>query len=191
PGALLDRDTLGMLERGNVADAAPITAVLGRTPRPVEEFVPRADAAATRLHARLRWLLALLRICIAAVWIVTGIVALGLYPLADSYALLARAGVTGALAPVMLFGAALLDLALGAATLALPAPRRRWLWIGQLILMGVYTVIITLRLPEFWLHPYGPLVKNLPMAAAIAALLVLEPEQEDRERAKETAVWTT
>lgn len=187
PGALLDRDTLGMLERGNVADAGPITAVLGRAPRPVEEFVPRADATATRLHARLRWLLALLRISVAAVWIATGIVSLGLYPLADSYALLARTGVTGPLAPVMLFGAALLDLALGVATLALPAPRRRWLWIGQLVLMAVYTAIITLRLPEFWLHPYGPLVKNLPMGAAITALLVLEPElqpppRERRER---------
>jgi hypothetical protein len=37
-----------------------------------------------------------------------------------------------------------------------------------------YTALITVFLPEFWLHPYGPLLKNLPMLAALALLLVLE-----------------
>ena len=31
-------------------------------------------------------------------------------------------------------------------------------------------LIITIFLPEFWLHPYGPLTKNLPMLAAILLL---------------------
>ena len=39
-----------------------------------------------------------LRWSIALVWIVTGIVSLGLYPVQESYALLARTGITGALA---------------------------------------------------------------------------------------------
>jgi len=74
-------------------------------------------------------------------------------------------GATGLLATVLLYGAALLDLAIGIAVLVLR--RRPWLWLLQLALIAGYTVIITLRLPEFWLHPYGPILKNLPLMAAI------------------------
>ena len=172
PGALLDPETLAMLERGNTGDAAPLTALLGRAPRPVRQFIAPSEATGLRLAAKLNWLLPMLRLSIALVWILTGIVSLGLYPVAESYALLARTGITGWLAPVMLYGAALLDLGFGIATLLLR--RRRWLWIAQLAVIGFYTVIISFRLPEFWLHPYGPLSKNLPMLAAIGVLLALE-----------------
>jgi hypothetical protein len=128
-----------------------------------------------RWRAQLNWLLPMLRISLALVWLWTGIVSLGLYPVENSYALLARTGVPTALAPLMLYGAALLDIALGLGILFLKQGRpRRWLWMAQLILILVYSVIITIRLPEFWLHPYGPLLKNLPMLVAICLLMELE-----------------
>jgi uncharacterized protein YbjT (DUF2867 family) len=170
PGSLLEPETLQMLERGNTADAAPLTALLGHAPRSIQEFV--VDPQTAWLSAKLDWLLPLLRISIALVWIVTGIVSLGLYPVSDSYALLARVGVTGMLAPIMLYGAALLDLGFGIATLVMK--KRRLLWLAQIAVIVFYTVIISWRLPEFWLHPYGPLLKNLPMIAAIWLLLELE-----------------
>jgi uncharacterized protein YbjT (DUF2867 family) len=173
PRTLLDRDSLSMLERGNVAPVDDTRALLGRPPRAPSAFIEPRDAASLRLKARLAWLLPMLRLSVAAVWIVTGIVSLGLYPVSDSYALLARVGITGALAaPAALYGAALLDLALGIATLSMR--RRRALWLGQMALIVGYTVLISVFLPEFWLHPYGPLLKNLPMLAAIAMLFVLE-----------------
>lgn len=184
PGSLLDPETLQMLERGNTGSANRITSLLGRPPRPVREFIAPRDRAQSRLQAKLAWLLPVLRISIALVWIVTGIVSLGLYPVEDSYALLARTGITGAIAPVMLYGAALLDLAFGIGTLALKRGRR-WLWLAQLGLIGFYTIIISFRLPEFWLHPYGPLLKNLPMLAAIWMLLELEEPDEPRARNKQ------
>jgi uncharacterized protein YbjT (DUF2867 family) len=165
PGSLLDAETLDMLLRGNVADPAATQALLGRAPRPVEAFIPADDAACMRRDAQLAWLLPVLRLAIALVWIWTGIVSLGLYPVAESYALLARVGAVGAVATVLLYGAALLDLALGVATLVLR--RRRLLWLAQIGLILGYTALITWRLPEFWLHPYGPLLKNLPMLAAL------------------------
>jgi hypothetical protein len=76
------------------------------------------------------------------------------------------------LADVALYSAAALDLVLGAATLLMR--RRRLLWLAQFVLILGYTVIITIRLPEFWLHPYGPILKNLPMLAAIALLYGFE-----------------
>jgi uncharacterized protein YbjT (DUF2867 family) len=169
---LLDTDALAMLDRDNVADPAPLARLLGCPPRSVEAFVPTHDAAAVRRDAQLRWLLPTLRASVAAVWIVTGLLSLGLYPREASYALLARAGVPEALAPLLLYGGAVLDLALGVATLALR--ERRVLWMVQIAVIILYTAIITVRLPEYWLHPFGPVLKNLPMLAAIGLLLTME-----------------
>jgi uncharacterized protein YbjT (DUF2867 family) len=174
PGSLLEPETLRMLERGNTGDPATITALLGKPPRAPEQFIAPQEKAALRRQAKLNWLLPMLRMSIAVVWIATGLVSLGLYPVADSYALLARTGITGAFAPVMLYGAALLDFAFGIATLAMK--KRRALWLAQIALIVFYTVVISFRLPEFWLHPYGPLLKNLPMLAALWLLLELEEE---------------
>src|SRR5690606_21795926 len=99
-----------------------------------------------------------------------------IYPVEESYLLLARVGITGSLAPVALYGAAALDFTFGLATLFLR--QRKLLWIAQGTLIIFYTLTITLYLPEFWLHPFGPLIKNLPILAII--LLLYELEKDDR-----------
>ena len=175
PHSLLDAETLAMLERGNTASAAATRRLLGRPPRPPSAFVAAAERGATRTGARLAWLLPLLRWSIAIVWIVTGLLSFGLYPVADSYALLAAVGAGRGWAPLLLYGAATLDIALGIGTLALR--RRRRLWQAQIALILGYTAIITLRLPEFWLHPFAPILKNLPLLAAIVLLMTLEDER--------------
>jgi uncharacterized protein YbjT (DUF2867 family) len=170
--SLLDRESLAMLEAGNTADPADTCELLNRPPRPVEQFVAGDVRGSIAQHAQLAWLLPLLRWSIALVWIWTGIVSLGLYPRADSLALLARTGITGALAGFALYAAAVLDLALGASILLLR--QRRLLWLAQFALIVAYSVIVTIKLPEFWLHPYGPILKNLPLLACIALLYSLE-----------------
>ncbi|HEX7012946.1 MAG TPA: SDR family oxidoreductase [Steroidobacteraceae bacterium] len=175
PRSLLDRDTLEMLESGNVADPAITEGLLGRPPRPPAQFIEPSSRAATLAHARLEWLLPFLRFSIALVWLWTAVVSFGLFPREASYELLARAGVPPTLAPAFLFGAATLNLMLGIATLAMQ--RRHVLWLVQMVLIGVYTLIISVRLPEFWLHPYGPVLKNLPMLAALYLLYSLEPRR--------------
>jgi uncharacterized protein YbjT (DUF2867 family) len=172
PRSLLDRESLAMLEAGNTADPTDTRELLARPPRAVEQFVAGSERKLAAEHAELQWLLPLLRWSIALVWIWTGIVSLGLYPRAASLALLARTGITGILADVALYGAAALDLVLGAATLLMR--RRQRLWLAQFALILAYTIIITLELPEFWLHPYGPILKNLPLLACIALLYRLE-----------------
>lgn len=172
PGSLLDRETLSMLDAGNTAAANDTEQLLGRAPRTPEQLIADDQRTSVLREAQLAWLLPMLRISIALVWIWTGIVSLGLYPTRDSYELLARVGISGALAPVMLYGAAVLDLLVGFATLLLS--RRRWLWLLQIVVIAGYTVIISFKLPEFWLHPYGPLSKNLVMLAAIYLLYTLE-----------------
>lgn len=172
PGGFLSSDALSMLERGNVADSAATQALLGRSPKGVAEFIPAAYASAVGVTSRMRWLLPVLRLSMAAVWIATGIVSLGLYPVESSYALLARTGTPDWLMPIFLYGAALLDIALG--VLALSPRRNRWLWATQAALVLFYTVVITVKIPEFWLHPYGPILKNLPFLAGLWILYELE-----------------
>lgn len=177
PGSALDADTATMLLQGNAAPSARFERLLGHAPRAAGSFVPPAQAALLRPRAVLGWSLPLLRVALALLWIWTAIVSLGLYPVQDSLALLARVGLHGAMAWVALYAAAGLDLLLGLLTLWSPPRWRPWVWAAQLALVAGYTVLITVFLPEHWLHPYGPISKNLPIMAAIALLWALEPRR--------------
>jgi len=126
PGAFLDTETLQMLRRGNIADPGAMREVLGHDPRPVADFVPPALVEPLRLRAQLGWLLPVLRLSIAFVWILTAIVSFGLYPVEASHALLAEAGVPAALRPLRSTARPVLDLALGALTLC--SYRRAWVY---------------------------------------------------------------
>jgi uncharacterized protein YbjT (DUF2867 family) len=170
-GLMLDEDALSMLRRGNTGDARPLADLLGRAPRPVAAFVDPPSAGAARAVARLAWLLPILRLSVAMVWIIAGVVSLGLYPVEESLALLARTRLTGAAAYIALYGAAVLDLVLGVATLL---TRRRELWLAQIAVIVGYSMIITAAMPELWLHPFGPVAKNLPLLAALLLLYYLD-----------------
>ena len=182
PGSMLDRETADMLLAGNATRNNGLPALLGRLPRAPREFIAPADAASARRGAALDLWLPVVRVALALLWIWTAIVSFGLYPVQDSYALLARVGLHGAPATLALYGAAVLDLVLGVLTLAAPARWRRWVWLAQIALIGGYTVLITFFLPEYWLHPYGPITKNLPILALIALLWSLEPRAREGKR---------
>jgi uncharacterized membrane protein YphA (DoxX/SURF4 family) len=165
-----------MLQQGNTASAKDLQALLQRPPRPCRQFIDEGWQAPLALQARMGWLTGLLRLSLAVVWLLTGFVSLFVFPVDDSLALLGRAGVPQALQPLALHGAAGLDLVLGVLTLW-PLRSLRWLWAAQMLLITAYTAVITLRLPEFWWHPYGPLSKNLPMLAVLVLLWTLTPRK--------------
>lgn len=173
-GSVIDTDALAMLQRGNVADPDATIRVLGRVPRSIDAFIEPSEAAHVRTAAQLRWLLPPLRASVGAVWIVTGIVSLGLYPTHDSYDLLARVGVPALWQPLLLYGAATLDIALGVLVFVLGGRSRRLLWRAQAATILGYTALITWRLPEFWLHPFGPVLKNVALLAVLSLLDALE-----------------
>ena len=169
---IFDVETWQMLKRGNIADSEITKKLLGREPRAVRQFASPEEAKNFKLSALLGWLQLLLRISLSAVWLMAGVVSMGIYPIEESYVLLERVGIMGTLAPIVLYGAASLDIVFGLATLFLP--QRRLLWLAQATLIIIYTIIITIFLPEFWLHPFGPLIKNLPILATIYLLYKLE-----------------
>lgn len=169
---LLGRESLAMLRAGNEADASAFAALLGRAPRSAESFI--GDAHGAWVRAAVPAWAAVIRVAVAFVWLWTAAVSAGLYPVQDSLAMLARLGLHGSLAASALYGAAALDLLLGLLTLVLPARQRRLLWPAQVLLIAGYTLLITAGLPEQWLHPFGPISKNIPMLAAIGFLWSLD-----------------
>jgi uncharacterized protein YbjT (DUF2867 family) len=171
PGASLSRETWGMLERGNVGDARAITELLGRPPLPVSSFVNPTSQSTARREAALGWIAPLLRASVAFMWVIAGIVSLG--PQAEEgLELLRQIGASAATAPVLLVGAAILDIALGVLTLL---PRRiPHLWTAQIALVLFYTVIISVFLPVLWLEPFGPVAKNVPILVVLLLLRHLE-----------------
>jgi DoxX-like family len=101
----------------------------------------------------------LMRYSLAVVWIVTGILSFGVYPKEGSFALLARIGIEGIAASAALYLGSAADIVFGLMTLFVPS---KSLWQAQALLVMIYTVVISIYLPEFWLHPFGPILKNIP-----------------------------
>ena len=172
--AFASPDALRMLAQGSSADPAAFTQWLARPPTPVAGFLRGArERERARADARLQNLLALMHASVATVWIVTGLLSLGLYPVAHSVALLADFGLRGAWAYAALYAGAGIDLALGMAMLLAPHRWRPAVWRAQLLVIAGYTLLITLRMPHWWLHPFGPILKNLPLLVGIALLAAL------------------
>ena len=177
PGSMLDAETADMLLAGNATDDNGLPELLAQAPRPPSEFIGPPARGPARREAVLDLWLPVLRIALALMWLWTAIVSFGLYPVRDSHELLARVGLHGVPATLALYGSAVLDLLLGVLTLASPARWRRRVWLAQFALVAGYTVLVTVFLPEHWLHPFGPVSKNLPILAAILLLWALEPRR--------------
>jgi uncharacterized membrane protein YphA (DoxX/SURF4 family) len=127
---------------------------------------------ADRWHAGLYFIRPLLRWSIAFVWLYTGIISLFVVPTEVSFGMLAETGINLTWAPLFLYGASLIDLLFGLAVLLSFYPLQvGWL---QILIITLYTLIITLSQPEYWLHPFGPVSKNAPMILTIMVMMILE-----------------
>lgn len=84
-----------------------------------------------------------------------------------SLQLLAQIGIAAAWQWPLLLAASLCDVVLAVWTAWRPS---RVLWWIQCGLVAFYSVVIAVLLPENWLHPFGPLVKNVPLLAMLVYL---------------------
>jgi uncharacterized protein YbjT (DUF2867 family) len=164
PSSALTPESLRMLEQSadgsNTADASAAAALLDR---------PLCDPAhfahpAQRILAVWEWAAPLITVTMAVLWLLTAGVSWFGWPHAESRAWLAACGIPAALQEPALLAASLADAAIGLLLLLRP---RRWLWALQLGLVGSYTLAMSIFLADFWLHPFGPLSKNLPLLALL------------------------
>jgi uncharacterized protein YbjT (DUF2867 family) len=165
-------EELGMLRRENFADSRPFIERFGFAPVALEAGLARTPLTeAGRWHARLALLRLPLRWAIAFIWLITGVVS-AFVSAAAGFKLLEQVGITGSLASLALYGTAYFEIGLGLATAA--GWRIRLLGTIQILLMLGFTAILTWGMPELWLHPFGPLTKNIPLIVATLVLMALE-----------------
>ncbi|MFC5473061.1 SDR family oxidoreductase [Paraherbaspirillum soli] len=167
PASVLTPDALIMLAGANTADAGPVAEFLERAPREPDTFAKPEQRPA----AVLAWGLPLARMAVAALWLITAAVSWFAWPHAESSRWLAACGIPADWRETTLLAASLADAAIGIVLVVRP---RHWLWPLQIALVGGYTVVMSACLPQFWLHPFGLLSKNLPILALMAIMWRLE-----------------
>ena len=104
------------------------------------------------------------RVSLSFLWISTGITSL-FFAKDIGYEVLAQGGITGGLADVALISGSLLDIAIG--IWLLTNRQLRVCYLLQLAVMTTYTLLLSVIAPHFWLHPFGPLTKNIPIAVLV------------------------
>ena len=112
----------------------------------------------------------LLRHSLIAVWLITAAVSVSeLHGQSrDLLAGLPAAWNTPGVATALILAGAAADAALGVWMACRPG---RVAYAAALLLMATMTVLATVIQPGLWLHPLGPLTKNLPIAAILWVLL--------------------
>ncbi len=158
-----------MLERGNVVAPGSFDharAVLDWSPRPLQAALAQAPASsADRLQARSVFLQPLLRFALAATFVASGMVGLGL-PAEQVAALFARSILPMDWAPALSLFGSIADIALGLWLLSGRRPRAALTAMAVLVLG--YSVFIGVLLPAAWFDPFGGLLKNGVILVAIA-----------------------
>jgi len=116
---------------------------------------------------RLYWLT---RIGIATIWIWTAVASWFIYPHPASLNWLRQLGLTYQTG-FWFSAACLLDAGLGIASALFAS---RLLWQSQILLVIFYTLAVSLGLPEFLAHPFGPIAKNLAVLCCLVYLAIME-----------------
>ncbi|HKU94286.1 MAG TPA: NAD(P)H-binding protein, partial [Vineibacter sp.] len=176
-GGPMGSASLNQLLAGNAGSQPDgrFAAEIGFQPRTMDDALARQPAGTQDLwHARLALLRPAVRVALAALWLLSGILGWLAPPDAwrDLSAMLERLSL-----PVALLANAFCALDVVIGLLVLFRWRPALLAAFQVAVVAGYTVVLSLLVPALWLHPFGPLLKNLPILALIAVWAVLERER--------------
>jgi len=169
PQRVFSRDTLLLLERGNVPTRNAATVLLGRAPAGLVDglaVTPPQPAFDTRVELGAPIEIAL-RTSLAFLWIYTAAISAWLPERSGVLELLARCGFTGTMGYAALAASCALNLALGTLTLLRPSAL---LYAVQSAAVIGYTFTAAINVPELTLDHCGPLVKNLPVLGCVVVL---------------------
>jgi hypothetical protein len=110
------------------------------------------------------------RIGIAFIWIWTAYVSWFIYPQAQSLDWLRRIGLNN-YTYIWFAASCLVDVGMGIASLFFPS---KMLWKCQILIVLFYSVVILIGLPEFFIHPFSPIIKNIAILCSLYLLVVSE-----------------
>lgn len=104
------------------------------------------------------------RVSLSFVWIFTGITSI-FFAKEIGYEVLAGGGIEGTLADVSIWSGGILDGVIGAWLLV--GRKLQLCYLVQMIVIVTYTLLLSVIDASFWLHPFGPLTKNIPLLVLI------------------------
>lgn len=179
PNSPMSETGIKMMSVDNVA-----TETQEKTLQDTLNFKPRSftdglngmvSSVQDRWHARLYFLRPLLRLSIAFIWIFSGIISLMPGTLPISIDLMTKSHIPHSLQPIILYLLSGVDILLGLATLF----NFKLLIVGvlQCFFIFIYTIFISFVLPEYWLHPFAPIAKNIPLFIGILIMMSLESDR--------------
>lgn len=170
----ISRTSIKQINAGVVADTTAMTAELPVTPRGFSDFAAtRPTGTADLWHARMYLLKPAVRLTLALLWLVSGIIGL-LLPAEQFLPLVDTALPDAALIGLARVGG-VVDLCIA---LALMRDWRPALLTGvQYIMVLGYTVAFTLLNPALWALPLGGLLKNIPILVLLSVHAVLQKER--------------
>lgn len=158
-------NSLVQMVAGNDGDSQAFARAIGFVPRSFDSALrDRPAQVQDRWHARLFFVAPLLKIALILLWGGSALLGL-LFGAEQSEAVVRALGLPVTWADPLRIGGSLLDIAIVA--LLLFDRRGRWSTVVQLAAVLSYTLVIGLALPQLWLDPLGPLLKNIPILAAI------------------------
>lgn len=168
-----------MLIQNNITSEVEVKKfhdLIGFVPRDfIQGLYSQPSTVQDHWHARLYFLKPLLQFSIAFLWLFTAACSLFFYPKIVSYQLLAETGISTFWQPIVFYSACALDAAFGLAMLL--SYQLKKVAILQIVLIFIYTMIITWKLPHLWLEPFAPIAKNIPIIVAIFIFLALESDR--------------
>ncbi|MBT3335894.1 MAG: hypothetical protein HN395_05905 [Methylococcales bacterium] len=109
-------------------------------------------------------------VVLSVIWVMSGVSSLLSFE--QSQVLVQAVGLPNQLGDAAIVVASMGDIVLG--LLMWFSGLRRWVLYTQFVVIAVYSIIIAIFLPEFWLHPFTPIIKNLAMIVLGLYLVVGE-----------------
>lgn len=106
---------------------------------------------------------------LAFLWFFTGLTSIYFSP-EIGYEILASANITGSMADIFVYAGGALDIVLG--LWLLTSVKTKLCCIVQVTVIVLYTIILTIIDASFWLHPFGPITKNIPIIVLIGYVYI-------------------
>lgn len=106
---------------------------------------------------------------LAFLWIFTGLTSMFFSP-DIGYEILANADIKGVFAEIAIYTGGALDILLGLWLIS--SIKSPLCCIVQVSVITLYTVLLTVIDASFWLHPFGPITKNIPIIILIGYVYV-------------------
>lgn len=179
PYSAINTTSYKMLIQNNItseAETNKFISIVGFTPRDFTTgLYSQPSTVQDHWHARLYFLKPFLQVSIAFIWIFSALCSVIFYPRTLSFDLLTQIGVTHFWQPILLYGSSILNALLGFAVLC--NYKLRIVCVLQLLVILIYSAIISWKLPHLWIDPFGPVAKNIPIFVAILVLLALESDR--------------